>query len=69
VCVTKLDSSDEPGGDGEPPSDSPFGRGIWVLSWGFVATALVVVPLSFLNLDDNIVMQNLSFVGMVRRHA
>ena len=34
-------------------SDSPFGDS-WVLSIGFVATMTVVVPLSFLNLDDNI---------------
>ena len=42
-------------------SDSPFGSS-WVISLGFLATMTVVIPLSFLNLDDNIMVQNASFL-------
>jgi len=45
-------------------SDSPFGEGAWVVSWGFVLTACVVLPLSFLSLDENALFQKMSFVGL-----
>ena len=37
--------------------DSPFGSGVWVISLGFLLTLSVVLPLSFLNLDENIIVQ------------
>ena len=38
-------------------TDSPFGEGQWVVSAGFCLTALVVLPLSSLGLDDNVGVQ------------
>lgn len=36
---------------------TPFGDSTYVLSIGFIITALVCAPLGYLNLDDNIIVQ------------
>ena len=38
-----------------------FGDGVWGVSIGLLLTALLVIPLSVMNLDDNIVVQKAAF--------
>jgi hypothetical protein len=50
ICVTgTLDST----------FDSPFGE-VWTLSVGFVLLFIIVTPLCFMNLEENVAVQNVS---------
>eukprot|EP01064_Diplonema_japonicum_P025496 TRINITY_DN3691_c0_g2_i1.p1 TRINITY_DN3691_c0_g2~~TRINITY_DN3691_c0_g2_i1.p1 ORF type:complete len:599 (+),score=109.43 TRINITY_DN3691_c0_g2_i1:76-1797(+) len=51
--------------DGSSSSDSPFGDKAYVISLGYVAILVVAVPLGFWNLDDNIIVQKVAFVGAI----
>eukprot|EP00300_Choanocystis_sp_HF-7_P013305 c18243_g1_i1.p1 GENE.c18243_g1_i1~~c18243_g1_i1.p1 ORF type:complete len:480 (-),score=120.12 c18243_g1_i1:121-1560(-) len=48
----------------DPSADSPFGTAV-VISLGFVTVLLATVPLGFLNLDDNTVIQIVAFFGLM----
>eukprot|EP01060_Flectonema_neradi_P031596 TRINITY_DN4826_c0_g4_i1.p1 TRINITY_DN4826_c0_g4~~TRINITY_DN4826_c0_g4_i1.p1 ORF type:complete len:680 (+),score=135.32 TRINITY_DN4826_c0_g4_i1:85-2124(+) len=50
------------GNDGS--QDSPFGANAYVLSVGYIVVLLIALPLGYWNLDDNIWVQNLAFVGL-----
>jgi hypothetical protein len=50
ICVT---------GDLDVTSDSPYGD-VWTLSVGFVLLLVITTPLCFMNLEDNMVVQNIS---------
>ena len=65
-CVSNTANHDADSSCTRVPStaDSPFGDS-WVMSIGFACTMLVVVPLSFLNLDDNIGVQIVSFMCLL----
>mmetsp|Transcript_34741 Transcript_34741/g.55878 ORF Transcript_34741/g.55878 Transcript_34741/m.55878 type:complete len:606 (-) Transcript_34741:301-2118(-) len=56
LCITD-DNSDS-------GSDSVFGDK-YVISVGFLAILVISIPLGYLNLDDNIVVQVVSFIGLV----
>ena len=44
--------------------DSPFGPDAYVLSIGYIVVLAIALPLGYWNLDDNIWVQNLAFVGL-----
>eukprot|EP01062_Namystynia_karyoxenos_P081977 TRINITY_DN9132_c0_g1_i1.p1 TRINITY_DN9132_c0_g1~~TRINITY_DN9132_c0_g1_i1.p1 ORF type:complete len:732 (+),score=288.55 TRINITY_DN9132_c0_g1_i1:106-2196(+) len=53
TCVTSSSSD----------SDSPFGSA-YVVSIGYLIVMFISIPLGFWNLDDNIWVQNVAFVGL-----
>uniref|UniRef100_A0A6B2L2W7 Amino acid transporter transmembrane domain-containing protein n=1 Tax=Arcella intermedia TaxID=1963864 RepID=A0A6B2L2W7_9EUKA len=42
--------------------ESPWSSGTYVLSLGFVATVILIIPLGYFNLDDNMIVQKGAFV-------
>jgi hypothetical protein len=44
--------------------NTPFGN-IYLLSLGFLLTALIVLPLGFFNLDDNVFVQKFAFLSVI----
>jgi Transmembrane amino acid transporter protein len=46
--------------EGHGTSDSPFGDSTYVVSIGFVVVLIMAVPLGYVNLDDNIIVQKIA---------
>jgi len=41
---------------------SPFSADIYVLSLGFVITLILIIPMGYFNLDDNMIVQKIAFL-------
>lgn len=48
--------------EGYGVGDSPFGDDTFVISIGFVVVLIMAVPLGYVNLDDNIIVQKIAFI-------
>eukprot|EP00468_Gymnochlora_sp_CCMP2014_P005181 CAMPEP_0167756398 /NCGR_PEP_ID=MMETSP0110_2-20121227/9366_1 /TAXON_ID=629695 /ORGANISM="Gymnochlora sp., Strain CCMP2014" /LENGTH=496 /DNA_ID=CAMNT_0007642509 /DNA_START=178 /DNA_END=1665 /DNA_ORIENTATION=+ len=54
ICVDKMN----------PLSDSVFGENVWYISLGFIMLAIISVPVGLWNLEENMIIQNLSLIAL-----